>query len=94
MSKKDRWEPCPRCESNRVQPARTGCMLLIGGICLIGLGLWLLIIPFVGIPMVIVGIGFILFSLFAGPATKGMLQCQDCHNAWKPSEDKGKCLPN
>lgn len=48
MAKKEKWEPCPRCGSNKVK-SRGGCFFALVGICMISFGIWLLIIPPVGI---------------------------------------------
>ena len=72
------WEPCPRCGSNRVQ-ARGTAFLMIVGFCLIGISIWLLIIPPVGIA----GILFGIFMIISAPLSKGNLQCQDCNFNWK-----------
>lgn len=78
MSKKENWEPCPRCGSNRVIKQGKGYFLLIG-VGLIGIGIWLLIIPPIGVPTVIVGLGLMVFGLF----TKGFLECRDCKKVWR-----------
>lgn len=77
MEKKN-WEACPRCGSNRVQ-ARGTAFLMIVGFCLIGISIWLLIIPPVGIA----GILFGIFMIISAPLSKGNLQCQDCNFNWK-----------
>ncbi len=77
MEKKN-WEPCPRCGSNRVQ-ARGTAFLVILGFCLIGISIWLLIIPPVGIAGMLFGILLIIVA----PLAKGNLQCQDCNFNWK-----------
>ena len=77
MEKKN-WEACPRCGSNRVQATGTA-FLMIEGFCLIGISIWLLIIPPVGIP----GILFGIFMIISAPLSKGNLQCQDCNFSWK-----------
>ena len=83
MEKKN-WEPCPRCGSNRVQPRGTLFLALVG-VGLIGISLWLLIIPPVGIAGILLGILFIIVA----PLSKGMVQCQDCNFNWKyPYKEK------
>jgi len=80
----DNWEPCPRCGSNRVQPRGTLFLALVG-VGLIGISIWLLIIPPVGIAGILLGILFII----AAPLSKGTVQCQDCNYSWKfPHEKK------
>ena len=54
------------------------------GFALIGVSIWLLFIPLVGIIGIILGLGLLLFAPFAG----GMLQCDDCNKSWKyPAEE-------
>jgi len=73
-----KWEPCPRCGSNRVKS--TGMfMFVLLGICMISFGLWLLIFPIVGISMLFIGVLFLIVS----PFTKNTLQCEDCKKSWK-----------
>lgn len=85
MSKKEMWEPCPRCGSNRVE-SRGIAFFVITGIALIGISIWLLIIPPVGIAGIIAGIVFLL----AAPFSRGILQCKDCNKSWryKPKKDQ------
>ena len=81
-SKETNWEPCPRCGSNRVE-SRGGCFFAVLGFCLLGVSIWLLIIPPIGVAGIILGVLLMLSSFFM----KNMLQCQDCKKAWKyPSE--------
>lgn len=77
MEKKN-WEPCPRCGSNRVQ-AYSRLLFALVGIAMIGISIWLLIIPFIGL----FGILFGLFILILSPFAKGMLHCEDCGFTWK-----------
>lgn len=76
------WEPCPRCGSNRVQQ-RGALYAVLLGIGSLGCGIWLLIIPFIGIPLMLFG----LVMLAISPAQHRMVQCQDCNNAWKPARN-------
>lgn len=79
MSKKEKWEPCPRCGSNRVKSMGMLFFVLLG-IGLAGIGILLLLfIPIIGIPMIIAGLALLLVS----PFTKGILQCEDCKKSWK-----------
>jgi len=59
--------------------ARGTAFLMIVGFCLIGISIWLLIIPPVGIA----GILFGIFMIISAPLSKGNLQCQDCNFNWK-----------
>jgi len=87
--KQDKWEPCPRCGSKRVQ-SRGGCFFFVLGFCLFGISIWLLIIPPVGIAGIIVGLLLMVISPFA----KNQLQCQDCKKSWKyPAAKNGQNQP-
>jgi len=78
------WEPCPRCGSNRVQSRGTVFFALIG-IVLIGISIWLLIIPPIGIAGIIFGALFLAIA----PFTKSIVQCEDCKHSWKyPYKEK------
>ncbi len=77
-NQKQQWEPCPRCGSNRVQAHGTFFFFLLG-IGLIGISIWLLILPPIGIAGIIAGLLLIVIS----PFTKGILQCKDCNFSWK-----------
>ena len=85
MSKKEAWEPCPRCGSNRVV-SRGGCFRAIMGLGIMSIGLWILIIPILGWIAGPVLMLFGLIILISSPGTKNQLQCQDCHNTWKNAE--------
>lgn len=78
MAKSEKWEPCPRCGSNRVE-SRGGCFFFLAGLALTGISIWLLIIPPIGILGIVIGIALMIASPFA----KNMLQCQDCKKSWK-----------
>ena len=78
MSKKEIWEPCPRCGSHKVE-SRGGCFFFLLGFGLAGVSIWLLFIPPVGIIGIILGVALMGVS----PFTKNFLQCQDCKKSWK-----------
>ena len=87
--KQDKWEPCPRCGSKRVQ-SRGGCFFFVLGFCLLGISIWLLIIPPVGIAGIIIG----LLLMVIAPFAKNQLQCQDCKKSWKyPAVKNGQNQP-
>ena len=73
-----KWEPCPRCGSKSVK-STGGVFFFILGFCLMGISIWLLIIPPVGIAGIVIGIALMILS----PFMKGMLQCKECHKSWK-----------
>ncbi len=84
--KKEIWEPCPRCESKKVE-SRGGCFFSLLGFMLIGISIWLLVIPALGITGIVLGIVLI----FSSPFMKSILQCQDCKKAWRfPHGTKAK----
>ena len=85
MPKNAKWEPCPRCNSNRVV-SRGGCFFAVLGFCLLGISIWLLIIPPVGIAGIIIGV----LLMLASPLMRNMLQCQDCKYSWKYPHKKNK----
>lgn len=76
--KKQAWEPCPRCGSKKVE-SRGGCFFFVLGFCLLGVSIWLLIIPPVGIVGIILGVVLMGVS----PLMRNMLQCEDCKYSWK-----------
>jgi len=78
IKQKDKWESCPRCGSKRVQQYPPWVWIL-GGITASGCGIWLLIIPILGIPLIIIGI---LLSIVM-PFTGTTLHCKDCNKDWK-----------
>ena len=75
---KDNWEPCPRCGSNKVESKGLAFFLMLG-VGFIGISIFLLIFPPVGITGIITGLAFIVIS----PFTKGILQCKYCKKSWK-----------
>jgi len=77
------WEPCPRCGSNRVESRGIAFFLLLG-IVLVGVSIWLLIIPPVGIAGIALGLIFLIMA----PFSKNILQCQDCKKSWRISKKK------
>lgn len=82
MSKKEAWEPCPRCNSNRVQ-LRGGCFVAIIGAGIASLGIWLFLLPVFGRIAGTVTIIIGLLLLITSPFAKNQLQCQDCYKTWK-----------
>ena len=80
---RDKWESCPRCESKNVKKRGVLFSLLVG-ISLVGVSLWLLIIPPIGIVGILIG----LVVLISAPFTKDNLVCESCNKTWKyPFED-------
>ena len=82
VAKKENWEPCPRCKSNRVEP-RGILFYIMMGIMLMGVSLILLIIPPIGILGILVGLGFIAYA----PFTRGTLYCKECKKSWRPKKE-------
>lgn len=83
MSTKDKWEPCPRCGSNRVRADEIGTFLIIIGVMLLIVGLALIFIPFIGLPLLLSGIVFTVYGLIKKHKNKNLLRCADCHNTWE-----------
>lgn len=82
-----KWEPCPRCGSNRTQ-SRGGCFMAIMGLGIMSIGLWVMLIPVLGWiagPLLLL-IGLVI--LIASPLAKNDLQCQDCLYSWKYPHQK------
>lgn len=74
-----KWEPCPRCGSNRVKSMGMFMFVLLG-LGLISFGLiFTLFFPIIGIPLLAIGVLFLIIS----PFTKNTLQCEDCKKSWK-----------
>ena len=81
----DKWERCPRCESKSVKKRGLLFSLLVG-LSLVGVSLWLLFIP----PIGIVGLFIGLVVLISAPLTKDMLVCEDCNKTWKYPFEEGE----
>lgn len=78
-----KWEPCPRCGSKRVQTASVGALVAFG-ICVACMGVPLLIFPYAGIPLILIGIALAVFA----PMAKSTLLCKDCRHSWVyPAEE-------
>ncbi len=92
------WEVCPRCGSNSVKkskPAQSVWGLTIGGLGFAGCGIWLLIIPILGIIMIISGliaaaIGVVTLILFAFAGKSKQLECKSCELVWEYGQYKGE----
>ena len=70
------WEPCPRCESNRVkQISRTS---IWGRFSLLMIAL-AIFVPFIGIPALILTGIVALYGIIKG---RHMLKCKDCDKQW------------
>ena len=79
MSKKEKWEPCPRCGSNKVE-SKGILFFAILGFSLIGVFIWVaILIPIIGIPGIIIG----AVLMFLSPFMRNMMQCKDCNKSWK-----------
>lgn len=84
----DKWEPCPRCGSNRVRSMGLAFFILMG-LGTLGFGVLFLIIPFIGIPLMVIGAAFLILA----PFSKNTLQCQDCKKSWKYPANKNAVHP-
>lgn len=77
-NQREKWQPCPRCGSHKVEKS-SPLSYILGGIALAGCGIWLLIIPFIGVPLIIIG----LLSLILSPlGFINTLSCKDCKKVW------------
>lgn len=82
----EHWEPCPRCDSNRVKYMGTGFWLLFGILMMsFGLFLFFLIIPLALVP---VGAVMALVSKFL----PNYFQCKDCKKTWREKKKKDEAL--
>lgn len=79
----DKWEPCPRCGSNRVRVDNVGTSLLIIGVLLFSFGVLLIFIPIIGVILMFGGIVFSIYGIIKKYKNKNLLRCADCYNAWK-----------
>ncbi len=89
---KKNWEPCPRCGSNKVKKhsfLQNTLSATFGGLAFAGCGIWLLIIPILGILMIVLGglttlYGVIMLMLigFTGKNIR-QLTCSDCKLTWE-----------
>lgn len=77
------WEPCPRCGSKRVN-SQGGCFFFLLGVGITSFSLWLLFIPIIGVPGIIIG----LLLMVASPFMRGGLSCKDCNYSWKKKKEK------
>jgi hypothetical protein len=82
--RKDGWEPCPRCGSNRVQQRGKGFFFLLF-VCMAG---FISLLGIFFLPLFILGGILALFSPIAFLLPK-MNQCQDCKYSWKVNKEKG-----
>ena len=86
----EKWEPCPRCGSNRID-SRGGCFYFILGFSCVGIFIWVtLLLPIIGIPGIILGAVF----MFLAPFMSGTLQCEDCKKSWKYPADENEYIEN
>ena len=73
---KEYWEPCPRCESNRVKQVSQASIWAKFWLILIPLAIFL---PFIGIPALVL---FGIMTLYGIFKNRHMLKCKDCDNQW------------
>lgn len=73
------WEPCPRCQSNKVQTSGKGFMFLLG-LMMLGCFFWLGLLFW---PLWL-GSAVGLVMMVIAPFMPKVNQCQDCNHAWKP----------
>ena len=70
------WEPCPRCESNRVKKISKTSIFAQLWFIIIPLAIFL---PFIGVPFLI---AFGLITLYGFIKNRHMLKCKDCDKQW------------
>lgn len=73
-----KYQPCPRCESKKTYKITKAFRVFLG-ISLIGFGIWLLIIPPLGILFILIGAAYAIAALFF-PAK---FKCKECQYSWK-----------
>ncbi|MCF8307425.1 MAG: hypothetical protein K9I68_00295 [Bacteroidales bacterium] len=79
---------CPQCGSTRQKKttaAEHTIKFILGGLGLTGCGIWLLMFPIIGIPLIVIGAGAFLFGLIS-PFAGGTYECQDCKKLWSPKK--------
>jgi len=87
--KKEKWQPCPRCGSNRVTTTGKGTIFLMG-FGMLGISFVLLFLFFpAGIIGMIAGGVLLIMTPFVQP----MLSCKDCKKAWKYDPNINKIDP-
>jgi len=59
---------CPNCHKNLAVAKHPGCAVAILGLGLASCGLWLIWIPFLGIPMILVGLAIVILGFLTGIA--------------------------
>lgn len=72
------WEPCPRCDSKKVQVTGKAFWVLL----MIGLGSILFWFGFLIFPLFIIGPLLVLLSPL-GALMPRQYSCQECKNVWK-----------
>jgi len=57
---------CPHCTKDLSFKRNPGCMFTTLGLGTAGCGIWLIWIPFIGIPMIVIGLLIALGGIFSG----------------------------
>ncbi len=70
---------CPKCKQYKVMSQKSQALLL--GIMCLSFGLFLIWIPFIGLPLLLIGAGAFIAGLIPG-LIKGYT-CNKCHYRWK-----------
>ena len=70
---------CPNCNSYKTQSQRQ--MYLIMGIMCLSFGLLLILIPFIGLPLLVIGVASLIAGLI--PGLKNQYLCQTCKNKFE-----------
>lgn len=82
MAAKEKWEPCPRCGSNRVRTDEIGTILTTIGVMLLIVGIVFILIPFISLPLLLSSLIFTGYGVIKKRKNKNLLRCADCHNSW------------
>lgn len=77
-----KWEACPRCESRRVEPPVPRIGLVLGGVFVMGISVWILMIPVIGF-LGFFGIVGGIIAVIVGPFQTPRFSCKDCQYNWK-----------
>jgi hypothetical protein len=74
----DKWQPCPRCNSNKVE--RIGKLyMFIAGIFITGVCAWITLI----FPPMLIGIIIGILLMLISPFARAIMICKDCKNKWR-----------
>lgn len=83
--KKESWQPCPRCGSKKVVKNELAWFFFLFGTVALGFSFFLsiLFLPF-GIIGFLLGMAFLGYGVIVKIKNKGVMQCLDCRNSFRP----------